>query len=80
MTLTTLLAGWVFQTHAETLTVVSFGGLNKDAQVKAFYKPFTHNRHKLTTVNTNIDVFQCRNLTKALIQMSGFNNGISQMF
>ncbi|SUP84690.1 ABC transporter substrate-binding protein [Yersinia wautersii] len=40
ITLTTLLAGWVFQTHAETLTVVSFGGLNKDAQVKAFYKPF----------------------------------------
>ncbi|WP_369790855.1 ABC transporter substrate-binding protein [Rouxiella sp. WC2420] len=38
--LTTLLAGLVFQAQAETLTVVSFGGTNKDAQDKAFYKPF----------------------------------------
>ncbi|KAA9001957.1 ABC transporter substrate-binding protein [Affinibrenneria salicis] len=28
------------QASAESLTVVSFGGLNKDAQDKAFYKPF----------------------------------------
>ncbi|AUH00595.1 spermidine/putrescine ABC transporter substrate-binding protein [Prodigiosinella confusarubida] len=28
------------QAHAETLTVISFGGTNKDAQEKAFYKPF----------------------------------------
>lgn len=38
--LTTLLAGLVFQAQAESLTVISFGGLNKDAQDKAFYKPF----------------------------------------
>ena len=37
--LTTLLAGLVFQAQAESLTVISFGGLNKDAQDKAFYKP-----------------------------------------
>ncbi|WP_437608332.1 ABC transporter substrate-binding protein [Erwinia sp. V71] len=30
-----------FSAQAENLTVVSFGGLNKDAQDKAFYKPFT---------------------------------------
>ena len=29
------------QAQAETLTVISFGGTNKDAQDKAFYKPFT---------------------------------------
>ncbi len=29
-----------FTAQAETLTVVSFGGVNKDAQDKAFYKPF----------------------------------------
>lgn len=29
-----------FTVQAETLTVVSFGGVNKDAQDKAFYKPF----------------------------------------
>ncbi|MDR3434150.1 MAG: ABC transporter substrate-binding protein [Rouxiella aceris] len=38
--LTTLLAGLMFQVQAESLTVISFGGLNKDAQDKAFYKPF----------------------------------------
>lgn len=38
--LTTLLAGLLFQAQAESLTVISFGGLNKDAQDKAFYKPF----------------------------------------
>jgi putative spermidine/putrescine transport system substrate-binding protein len=38
--LVTLLAGLMFQAHAESLTVVSFGGTNKDAQEKAFYKPF----------------------------------------
>jgi len=37
----TLLIGLAFQVQAETLTVVSFGGQNKDAQEKAFYKPFT---------------------------------------
>ncbi|MCP8464353.1 polyamine ABC transporter substrate-binding protein [Pseudomonas sp. ZM23] len=35
-----LLAGGAAQLHAETLTVVSFGGDNKVAQEKAFYKPF----------------------------------------
>ncbi len=38
--LTALLSGLIFQAQAETLTVVSFGGTNKDAQDKAFYKPF----------------------------------------
>ncbi|MDK2634895.1 ABC transporter substrate-binding protein [Pantoea stewartii subsp. indologenes] len=35
-----VLAGVALQAQAETLTVVSFGGTNKDAQDKAFYKPF----------------------------------------
>ncbi len=35
-----MLAGGAAQLHAETLTVVSFGGDNKVAQEKAFYKPF----------------------------------------
>ncbi|HII0044708.1 ABC transporter substrate-binding protein [Klebsiella variicola] len=30
-----------FSVQAASLTVVSFGGLNKDAQTKAFYTPFT---------------------------------------
>ncbi len=30
-----------WQTQAQSLTVVSFGGTNKAAQEKAFYKPFT---------------------------------------
>ncbi|ADU70044.1 ABC transporter substrate-binding protein [Pantoea sp. At-9b] len=33
------------QAQAETLTVISFGGTNKDAQDKAFYKPFTAAGH-----------------------------------
>ncbi|MEA9391025.1 ABC transporter substrate-binding protein [Acerihabitans sp. TG2] len=37
----TLLIGLAFQAQAETLTVVSFGGQNKNAQEKAFYQPFT---------------------------------------
>lgn len=36
-----ILAAFAVQAQAETLTVVSFGGTNKDAQEKAFYKPFT---------------------------------------
>ncbi len=35
-----VLAAVALQAQAETLTVVSFGGTNKDAQDKAFYKPF----------------------------------------
>ncbi|TKI03498.1 ABC transporter substrate-binding protein [Martelella alba] len=35
-----VLASLAFSVHAETLTVISFGGVNKDAQEKAFYKPF----------------------------------------
>ncbi len=35
-----ILAAFAVQAQAETLTVVSFGGTNKDAQDKAFYKPF----------------------------------------
>ncbi|MBP2167265.1 putative spermidine/putrescine transport system substrate-binding protein [Erwinia toletana] len=35
-----VLTTMAFAAQAETLTVVSFGGLNKDAQDKAFYKPF----------------------------------------
>lgn len=36
----TVLAAFGGQVNAESLTVVSFGGLNKDAQDKAFYQPF----------------------------------------
>lgn len=36
-----VLSSLAFAVQAETLTVVSFGGLNKDAQDKAFYKPFS---------------------------------------
>lgn len=35
-----VLAAVAIQAQAENLTVVSFGGTNKDAQDKAFYKPF----------------------------------------
>lgn len=38
--LTALLAAMASQAYAESITVISFGGLNKDAQDKAFYKPF----------------------------------------
>ncbi|MTD28705.1 ABC transporter substrate-binding protein [Erwinia sorbitola] len=36
-----ILATFTLQAQAESLTVISFGGTNKDAQDKAFYKPFT---------------------------------------
>lgn len=36
-----LFAGLSLQAQAEQLTVVSFGGLNKQAQEKAFYAPFS---------------------------------------
>ena len=38
--LSALVTAMASQAYAETVTVVSFGGLNKDAQDKAFYKPF----------------------------------------
>nr|WP_196907290.1 ABC transporter substrate-binding protein [Candidatus Symbiopectobacterium sp. 'North America'] len=40
MALCALVTAMASQAYAETVTVVSFGGLNKDAQDKAFYKPF----------------------------------------
>lgn len=40
MALSALVMAMASQAWAETVTVVSFGGLNKDAQDKAFYKPF----------------------------------------
>ncbi|WP_413733350.1 ABC transporter substrate-binding protein [Sodalis sp. RH21] len=40
LAVSTLLIGLAFQAQAESLTVVSFGGQNKDAQDKAFYQPF----------------------------------------
>ncbi|MET3457676.1 ABC transporter substrate-binding protein [Pseudomonas kilonensis] len=36
-----LMAGVASQVQAQQLTVVSFGGLNKQAQEKAFYQPFS---------------------------------------
>lgn len=36
-----LMAGAASQVQAQQLTVVSFGGLNKQAQEKAFYQPFS---------------------------------------
>lgn len=35
-----IIAAVAMQAQAESLTVISFGGTNKDAQDKAFYKPF----------------------------------------
>ncbi len=40
MALGALVTAMASQAYAETVTVVSFGGLNKDAHDKAFYKPF----------------------------------------
>ncbi|MDJ0089523.1 extracellular solute-binding protein [Pantoea allii] len=40
-----VLAAVAVQAQAENLTVVSFGGTNKDAQDKAFYKPFMASGH-----------------------------------
>lgn len=40
-TLSALLVAMASQAQAESITVISFGGLNKDAQDKAFYRPFT---------------------------------------
>ena len=37
----TVLTAFGGQVNAQPLTVVSFGGLNKEAQEKAFYQPFT---------------------------------------
>ncbi len=37
---TVFLVTMACQAQAESVTVISFGGLNKDAQDKAFYKPF----------------------------------------
>ncbi|WP_434060301.1 ABC transporter substrate-binding protein [Pectobacterium aroidearum] len=37
---TAFLVTMACQAQAESVTVISFGGLNKDAQDKAFYKPF----------------------------------------
>ena len=36
-----LTAGSCFAAQADELSVISFGGANKEAQVKAYYEPFT---------------------------------------
>ncbi|QWA13552.1 ABC transporter substrate-binding protein [Sodalis ligni] len=41
LAVTALLVGLACQAQAESLTVISFGGQNKDAQDKAFYQPFS---------------------------------------